>query len=496
SYLAIYPLAILNVFSCIAWAVLVWWHFRGGKAIGSIVAIAEVIIHAAACVILIGWESGFQFYLFCLPFLTYLAPWFSTQTKAVLTMLYAGIFAMLSYHYSAAEPIYTLPPLLYQILNFGNICAIFFSIALTCFYYESGTQKTQRELTEAKGKSDEMTVLLKKMFGRYLSADVMKSLIADPSNLELGGERREVTIMMTDLRGFTSISERLEPEEVVQLLNTYFEIMVEIVLRYNGTINEFIGDALLVVFGAPNHLEDRTEQAVACAIEMQNAMRNVNLENVSKGLPELKMGIGLNETEVVVGNIGSHKRSKYAVVGSGVNMTSRIESYTSGGQILISESVYRKIVNLLRIDSEREVLPKGAASPIRIYEVGGIAGKYQQVLDIEHDDWVALPSPLAISYTTLDGKNISKEEKIGLIQKVSSAALLIELETALPVLQNIKFNLTQVPNKIKSKDIYAKVLEQMNQTEHVDGKHLLHVRCTSVPPEVDGYFQALRQHML
>ena len=151
------------------------------------------------------------------------------------------------------------------------------------------------------------------MFGRYLSADVMKSLIEDPSNLELGGERREVTIMMTDLRGFTAISERLEPEEVVSLLNTYFDIMVDIVLRYNGTINEFIGDALLVIFGAPNDLENRTEKAVACAIEMQNAMNKVNMENIDRGLPELKMGIGLNETEVVVGNIGSHKRSKYAV---------------------------------------------------------------------------------------------------------------------------------------------------------------------------------------
>jgi len=154
----------------------------------------------------------------------------------------------------------------------------------------------------------------------------MNSLIENPSALELGGEKRSVTIMMTDLRGFTALSERLEPEKVVQMLNTYFEIMVEVVLKYNGTINEIIGDALLVIFGAPQEMSDRAQQAIACSIEMQNAMSQVNQENRAQGLPELEMGIGLNETEVIVGNIGSSKRSKYAVVGSGVNMTSRIEN--------------------------------------------------------------------------------------------------------------------------------------------------------------------------
>ena len=181
--------------------------------------------------------------------------------------------------------------------------------------------------------------LIKKMFGRYLSTEVMNSLLEDPSALELGGERRKVTIMLTDLRGFTALSERLKPEQVVQMLNSYFEVMVDVILQYNGTINEIIGDSLLVIFGAPQEMLNRTQQAIACAIEMQNAMADVNEQNRALGLPELEMGIGLNETEVIVGNIGSSKRSKYAVVGSGVNMTSRIESYTVGGQILISESV-------------------------------------------------------------------------------------------------------------------------------------------------------------
>jgi adenylate cyclase len=137
---------------------------------------------------------------------------------------------------------------------------------------------------------------------------------------------------------------------------------------------------LLVIFGAPQELPDRAQRAVACAIEMQNAMAQVNAQNRLQRLPQLEMGIGLNETEVIVGNIGSSKKSKYAAVGSGVNMTSRIESYAIGGQILISESVRQAAGEALRIDARRDVHPKGGEAPLRIYEVGGIAGPYNLAL--------------------------------------------------------------------------------------------------------------------
>ena len=255
----------------------------------------------------------------------------------------------------------------------------------------------------------EMTELLKKMFGRYLSTEVMNSLIENPLALELGGERRRVTIMMTDLRGFTALSERLQPEQVVQMPNVYFEVMVELILKYNGTINEIIGDALLVIFGALQEMPDRTKQAIACAIDMQNAMAQVNEQNRAKGLPELQMGIGLNETEVIVGNIGSSKRSKYTVVGSGVNMTSRIESYTVGDQILISESVRKEAGDILRIDAQRDLLPKGSETPLRIYEVGGIAGGYNLALEKKDPSLVILVKEIPIRYTALAGKTLGRK---------------------------------------------------------------------------------------
>jgi class 3 adenylate cyclase len=338
-------------------------------------------------------------------------------------------------------------------------------------------------------KEQEEKRFIKGIFGRYLPTEVMKSLIENPSSLELGGERRKVTIMMTDLRGFTVMSERLEPEQVVQMLNIYFDVMVDVVLKYNGTINEIIGDALLVIFGAPQEIPDRTQKAIACAIEMQNAMVEVNEENRAKGLPELEMGIGLNETEVIVGNIGSSKRSKYAVVGSGVNMTSRIESYTVGGQILISESARQEAGEVLRIDAQRDVLPKGAETPLRIYEVGGIAGHYNLALEGKDPDLVTLAREILIQYTKLEGKDVGKKGLQGSVVRLSKNCAEIVLREPIAILTNLKMNLVDVDETLSKRDFYGKVIAGLgeNGTTHV-------VHFTSIPPEVDAYFQALRQY--
>ena len=327
--------------------------------------------------------------------------------------------------------------------------------------------------------------LLKKMFGRYLSTEVLNSLLEDPSALELGGEKRKVTIMMTDLRGFTALSERLNPEQVVQMLNLYFEVMVEVVLQYNGTINEIIGDALLVIFGAPQEMSDRAQRAIACAIEMQNAMAKVNEQNRAQGLPELEMGIGLNETEVVVGNIGSSKRSKYAVVGSGVNMTSRIESYSVGGQILISESVHQEAGEILRIDAQRDVLPKGAETPLRIYEVGGIAGYYNLALEYKDPDLVTLTRQIPLECTVLEDKDVGKKGLEGSVVRLSKDCAEIKLGGPISVLTNLKMNLRDVDEKLSARDFYGKVIERSEKKGVIQL-----IRFTSVPPEIDAYFQA------
>jgi len=342
--------------------------------------------------------------------------------------------------------------------------------------------RTSEDLEKSSG-------LLKKMFGRYISTEVVNSLLEDPSALELGGERRRVTIMMTDLRGFTTLSERLEPEQVVQMLNVYLESMVDIILRYNGTINEIIGDALLVIFGAPQQMPDRAQRAIACAIEMQNATKEVSERNKKMGLPELEMGIGLNDAEVIVGNIGSSKRSKYGVVGSGVNLASRIESYTVGGQVFISESLRKEAGEVLRIDGQLEVLPKGAEAPLRIYEVGGIAGQYNLALEGKEPAMVGLARQIRFRYTVLGGEHVGKEWLEGFVVRLSKRSAEIVSEEPIELHANLKMNLEEVDHELAAKDFYGKVVGRSAKKKLTSV-----IRFTAVPPEVAAYLLAFRKH--
>jgi adenylate cyclase len=213
-------------------------------------------------------------------------------------------------------------------------------------------------------------------FGRYLSDDVVEALLETPAGLRLGGERRRVTILMSDLRGFTSLTERMPPERVMQLLNGYLGAMTRIITRYCGTIDEFIGDAILALFGAPFQADDDAERAAACALEMQLAMDAVNAEGAKEGLPPLEMGIALNTGVVVAGNIGSEARAKYGIVGAHVNLTSRIESFTRGGQILVSEHTRRALDPLCAIGRTMEIDAKGFQDRVTVHELLGLLPPY------------------------------------------------------------------------------------------------------------------------
>ncbi|MFC1534633.1 adenylate/guanylate cyclase domain-containing protein [Thermodesulfobacteriota bacterium] len=326
---------------------------------------------------------------------------------------------------------------------------------------------------------------LKKMFGRYLSNEVMEALIENPESSGLGGEKRKITIMMTDLRGFTPIAEQLKPEQVLQLLNSYFEVMFDVILNYNGTIDEIIGDALLVLFGAPQHMPDRAQRAIACAIEMQNAMTRVNERNRLLGLPNIEMGIGLNEAEVIVGNIGSIKRSKYGVVGSGVNMTSRIESYSVGGQILISESVLKEAGDILQIENQITLHPKGAEEKLVVYNIGGIGGHYN--LTLAHEVLMLKPliREIPIDYYILDGKHTGEGQFKGMLLRLSRKAAELNLQFEVELLTNLRLNLSSVAEGLSHKDFYGKVVER----SHIDS-NTYNVQFTALPPEIDSYFQA------
>lgn len=235
--------------------------------------------------------------------------------------------------------------------------------------------RMQEQLVTQRDALRKRNQFIRQVFGRFLTDEVAETVLDSPDGCLLGGQLREVTVLMSDLRGFTDMSHKLGAETVVATLNRYLGEMVEIISRWGGTVDEIIGDAILVIFGAPVVLEDAPRRAICCALEMQQAMAAFNAESESLGHPLLEMGIGINTGEVVVGNIGSERRMKYSVVGSTVNMAARIESCTVGGQILASESTIREVASDVRIDGHLRVKMKGFTGAATIFEVGGIGGQ-------------------------------------------------------------------------------------------------------------------------
>ena len=309
---------------------------------------------------------------------------------------------------------------------------------------------------------------IRRTFNRYLSDQIVANLLDNPENLKLGGETREITILTSDLRGFTALSEQLSPEKVVEILNLYLGYMSDIIDSYDGIIDEFMGDGILVIFGALQFKDDdnHPERAVACAIAMQQAMTQVNAAMAERGFPEQEMGIGINTGRVVVGNIGSEKRTKYSVIGGAVNLTFRIESYTTGGQIFISDDTHQKIGtnsnHRLAIQSKIDVYPKGIKRPITIYDVTGIGGDlYTLSLTITDLPLEPVVQTIPIEYVALEGKQVGAQQSRGSLHKLSAKTALLHTEEPEPLslLTNIKLVIqaSTAPADICETDIYAKV---------------------------------------
>ena len=182
---------------------------------------------------------------------------------------------------------------------------------------------------------------VKNTFKRYVSKQVVDELLGDNAKLNLGGEQREVTILFTDIRGFTSMSEKMEPERVVTTLNEYFSDMIDIVFKHNGTLDKIIGDELMVLYGAPISGENDTQRAVETAVEMQGKIEELNKERKKRKEPPILVGAGINKGLVVSGNIGSRDLMDYTVIGDTVNVASRLCAAAGPGEIMVSESVYK-----------------------------------------------------------------------------------------------------------------------------------------------------------
>ena len=209
-------------------------------------------------------------------------------------------------------------------------------------------------------------------FMRFAPQQLVQEVVLEGKELMLGGDRREVTLLFSDLRNFTQFAERTRPEDVVQILNIHFDAMVRIISDHGGYVVDFLGDSLFAVFGAPQSDPDHAFQASKCALTMQLSRQRLNDELAAPHLPRLEMGIGINSGSCVVGNMGSQVRIKYGVVGHAVNLAARIETFTVGGQVLISEATRLLVENRVSVSGPFEAYGKGVEGAIQIWEVRGL----------------------------------------------------------------------------------------------------------------------------
>lgn len=306
---------------------------------------------------------------------------------------------------------------------------------------------------------------IEQTFGRYLSSEIAGSLLKSTDGPDFSGRKTTVTVLMSDLRGFSMFSDSLAPETIVRLLNNYLSEMTTVIQKYNGTIDEFIGDAILVIFGAPFQRADDAERGVACALEMQLMMARVNAWNVLNGLPELEMGIGLNTGEVVAGNIGSSKRAKYGVVGSNVNMAGRIEGYTVGGQILISQATRDAVQSPLLLVDIGSVEPKGAAHPIKLFDVKGLQGNHDLRLPAHDEEWVELKQSLSLGFRYLEGKMLEGRIRRGSMTGLSSQEAEIHCHQVPPPFTDLWLELDAGDGAEVITGIYGKVLRATSKPD-------------------------------
>jgi len=329
---------------------------------------------------------------------------------------------------------------------------------------------------------------IRKTFGRYLSDDVVSQLLGRPDGLALGGEKRTLTLIMSDIRGFSAVSERLSPEQVVRLLNRYLGAMAEVITRHRGTIDEFIGDGILALFGAPTQGPDDAVRAVACAVDMQLRVAAVNEENLQEGLPAIQMGIAVNTGEVVVGNIGSETRAKYGVVGSPVNLTARIESCTLGGQVFVSESTRSAVGSTLEVGQRMTLDVKGFSEPIAFYEVKRLGAPYDLAPPSRVADLADLWPPLALRFSVLEGKHVSDHGYEGALVRLGDGAAEIRSKYTPQALTNLRLRVADGEGEEIPADLYAKVVEADA------GSEAFVVGFTSVPPEVETFLADRRKN--
>jgi len=342
-------------------------------------------------------------------------------------------------------------------------------------------EQRRREAKEAQKLEAQRTEEIRNAFGRYVAPDLAAKLLHDPDAMALGGRMQTVTILMSDLRGFTGLTDRLGPEGMCTLLNDYLGRMSEVIERHGGLINEFIGDAILTLFGTPYPGPEDELDACRCAIEMQMVLDRMNVELNERYGVRLEMGIGIHTGVVVVGNIGSAQRAKWGVIGGPVNMTGRIESLTVATEVLISSQLLERVAGRVETGPMRSVQVKGRSATLDVAQLIAIRDEplrmpTQPTVEKAPTRPVDLPGVLQLfsGKILVDAKFPVQVEAIGEQEVV--------FQSARDYRPGTNVDLRVLWDGSHSTPIYAKLLDAGTRLE--DGRFRLQATVTFMEPEL------------
>jgi adenylate cyclase len=313
--------------------------------------------------------------------------------------------------------------------------------------------------------------------------------IAGTTGAEHSFVKRKVTILLADLRGFTSITATLPAGVVISMLNRCLGRMNEIVSRHHGIIDKFMGDSIMVLFGVPVDQPDDVQRALACAIEMQLAMSDLNTRGREDGVPELYMGIGINTGNVMAGKFGSNFYSEYTVIGDEVNLTSRIEAFSLRGQVLISESTFDSCRDFVIVSEPMEVFVKGKSQLVRLRELYAIPSLELEVprKEIRRSHRVEVKLPCSLNL--IQNKIVMPKTINATIRDIGYHGVMIELDHPIKMLDDIKLEFELPLIDFRVTDIYAKVVN----IKHDGSRQLTGIEFTSVSPDTNMKIQLFVQ---
>jgi adenylate cyclase len=346
-------------------------------------------------------------------------------------------------------------------------------------------QSVLREVTQLEDAVGRVTASLRS-FSRYAPEEIVREVVVSGREAMLSGTRREVSVLFSDLRGFTGFAERLRREEVVAILNDHFGLLVGIIARHGGFVVDFLGDAVFTVFGAPRPDADHVEHAVRCGIEMQRARTAQNEQNRTRGWPPMEMGVRIDTGAAVVGNMGSPRRIKYGVVGNIVNVAARIETFTVGGQVLVSDATRQALDDRLVADGPFEAEGKGVGAVIRLWEVLALQGDTPLAVPSQVRDLAVLHPPIEARVRLFLGKQIDRQTHLARLHRLGAGGGELESDAPLAVFDALQVLLPIATGGDASEILDGKVIAF---SEH-EGAQTALVRFTGIDWDTQARIEA------